>query len=154
VKNLKQHLGQIHNGIMRLSAIGNIASIYLQEIPVLRPNVDMDDFIVMPNHIHCILDIGKHQQKEKRLNKYARPVSGSISVIINQFKGAVKKWCNKNGYEYFEWQPRFHDHIIRDERSYHRISSYIANNPVNWKEDRFYRPDLSTANPNSLRGTP
>ena len=107
----------------------------------------LDEFMVMPNHVHCIIDIRNRPSKEKRLNTYGKPVSGSISVIINQYKGAVKKWCNENGYEYFEWQPRFHDHIIRDEESYHNISSYIANNPRNWKEDRFHRPDLPSANP-------
>ena len=147
VKDYHQHLGRIHNGIMRLSAIGNTACICLQDIPVLKHNVNLDEFVVMPNHVHCILDITNRELKEKRLNTYAKPVSGSVSVIVNQFKGAVKKWCNTNGYEYFEWQPRFHDHIIRDAKSYHQISSYIINNPRHWEEDRFYRTDLPLANP-------
>ena len=54
VKNFQQYLGEIRNGIMRLSSIGNAASILLQEIPVLKPNVDLNEFMVMPNHVHCI----------------------------------------------------------------------------------------------------
>ena len=60
----------------------------------------------------------------------------SLSLIINQFKGSVKRWCNKNGYEYFQWQFRFHDHIIRNEKSLNKIRHYIHNNPMKWERDR------------------
>jgi hypothetical protein len=64
------------------------------------------------------------------------PKSGTISTIIRSFKSVV----SKNGHLIhadFNWQPRFHDHIIRDAQSFERIQNYIANNPLNWKEDKF-----------------
>ena len=71
--------------------------------------------------------------------EFGKPIPGSVSTIINQFKSSVKRWCNKNGYEHFKWQSRFHDHIIRDEKSYLTISEYIINNPVQWQEDKFFK---------------
>ena len=72
------------------------------------------------------------------LPKGIRPLAkGSVSSIINHFKGNVKRWCNKNGFEHFRWQSRFHDHIIRDKAALETIQQYIQNNPANWKEDKF-----------------
>lgn len=61
----------------------------------------------------------------------------SISSIINHFKGNVKRYCNKNGMEYFEWQSRFHDRIIRNEKALWMIRRYIRENPERWERDRF-----------------
>ena len=61
----------------------------------------------------------------------------SISSIVGSYKSAVTKHAHRLGFE-FEWQTRFHDHIIRDEKSFNTISNYIINNPVNWKEDKFF----------------
>lgn len=66
--------------------------------------------------------------------------ANSISSIVGSYKSAVTKNVHRLGYE-FEWQGRFYDHIIRDENSFKRISSYIYNNPKNWMKDRFrYSP--------------
>jgi hypothetical protein len=72
------------------------------------------------------------------VNLFGHVKAGSVSVIINQYKASVKRWCNKNGYNYFRWQSRFYDHIIRNEESYQRISDYICNNPKLWEDDKFY----------------
>jgi hypothetical protein len=56
---------------------------------------------------------------------------------MGSYKSAVSKHAHRLGYE-FVWQPKFHDHIIRDNTEYQRIFNYIVNNPANWKEDKFY----------------
>lgn len=61
----------------------------------------------------------------------------SISSVINHFKGNVKRYCNKHGMEYFEWQSRFHDRIIRNEKALWTIRRYIQENPERWQKDRF-----------------
>ncbi|MFZ4522048.1 MAG: transposase [Bacteroidales bacterium] len=71
-------------------------------------------------------------------NHFGKPIPGSVSVIINQYKATVKRWCNQHGKEHFQWQPRFYDHIIRNEESFQNIVTYISNNPKLWEEDRFY----------------
>jgi len=141
VKDFLPLFGEIRNGIMGFSEIGNIAALYMQNIPELRSNILLDEVIIMPNHLHCILIIIENKEadiKKQKVAKFGQPVEGSISVIINQYKGAVKKWCSNNGFENFEWQRKFYDHIIRDEKSYVTIKNYTINNPANWPHDKFH----------------
>jgi putative transposase len=146
-KNFCYYFGEIRNGIMGYSGIGNVASCYLEAIPRIRSNVTLDEFIVKPNHVHCIVEIKGESYSLEKCNRYGKPVGGSVSVIINQYKGSVKKWCNENGFTDFEWQGRFYDHVIRDNEEYWAIRNYIISNPRNWKKDRLRR-DLILANSN------
>lgn len=61
----------------------------------------------------------------------------TVSSIIGSYKSAVTKHSHRLGYD-FKWQTRFYEHIIRNEKSFNRITSYIINNPINWKIDKFY----------------
>lgn len=130
-------LGTVKNGICGLSEIGAEAAVRLQKIPELYPDAFLDEFIVMPNHLHALLIIDRHRGSDKS-NAFGKPVAESVSMHINHFKGAVKKWCNDNGHSGFEWQAKFHDHVIRNEQEYRLIKNYIINNPQNWTADRFY----------------
>ena len=65
------------------------------------------------------------------------PNAKTISTIIRSYKSAVTKHANRLGLEN-GWQPRFHDHIVRNDTEYQRISNYIINNPKNWKGDKFF----------------
>ena len=72
------------------------------------------------------------------------PQSKNLSSIVRGYKSSVTTFARKNGID-FEWQPRFHDHIIRSADSYNNISHYIKNNPSQWVKDKFYiRPTLAT----------
>ncbi|MEP7233337.1 MAG: transposase [Ginsengibacter sp.] len=155
--NRECFFGKIENDEMILNEIGLVANKYLIEIPNHFSHAQLDEFIVMPNHVHCILaienkivapigtadvgtsymmsTIGMHVHNR---NEFSKPVKGSVSVIIQQYKAAVKRWCNANAHEYFEWQSRFHDHIIRDAKSYEKIKNYIINNPKNWNDDSLH----------------
>ncbi|HYK56801.1 MAG TPA: transposase [Flavisolibacter sp.] len=130
--------GEIRNGIMGFSGPGNEAVRCLQKIPELHQNFELDEFIVMPNHVHCILTITQSKNEAFCSNEYRKLNAGSISSIINQYKGVVKKWCNNNGLEGFEWQGRFYDHVIRNDNEYWAIKNYIINNPANWQRDKFF----------------
>ena len=68
-------------------------------------------------------------------NQFSKPLKNSVSVIINQFKSSVKRWCNKNGFINFEWQPRFYDRIVFEENAFQDLREYIINNPSNWEND-------------------
>lgn len=74
--------------------------------------------------------------KNKKMSEIS-PKSGSISSIIRSYKSIVTKHVRYIDAE-FEWQSRFHDHIIRNETSFNNIQNYIENNPANWKEDKFF----------------
>jgi putative transposase len=71
---------------------------------------------------------------QKRFQNQGR---NSVSSIIGSYKSAVSKHAHRLGFV-FAWQERFYDNIIRDEESFQTISKYIANNPVNWKDDKFF----------------
>ena len=60
----------------------------------------------------------------------------TISSIVGSCKSVISKNAHLIHAD-FKWQPRFHDHIIRDAESFELIQNYIANNPQNWKNDKF-----------------
>lgn len=70
-------------------------------------------------------------------SRFQNQGKNTVSSIIGSYKSSVSKHAHRLGFE-FEWQSRFHDHIIRDDASYNRIETYIINNPTNWKGDKFY----------------
>jgi REP element-mobilizing transposase RayT len=138
--------------------IGKIAYDEWFKTPGLRPdmNLELGEFVIMPNHIHGIILIGKNEynlrdamhgvstnttntKQTKYQNQFA-PQSKNIASIIRGYKSAVTTYARKKIIE-FDWQARFHDHIIRSRDEYERISNYIANNPAKWMEDKFYQDD-------------
>jgi putative transposase len=78
-----------------------------------------------------------HDQIPDEYKNSFGPQSKNLSSIIRGFKSAVSKHARKYNPD-FAWQPRFHDHIIRDDKSYNRIAEYILNNPLKWAADKFY----------------
>lgn len=96
------------------------------DIPKHYPVIQVDRFVVMPNHIHLLLQINA--------DAGGRPMAApTISVVINQLKGAASK---KAGFPI--WQKGFYDHVIRGERDYLEIWNYIEGNPGKWAEDQLY----------------
>ncbi|WP_374402419.1 transposase [Flavobacterium sp.] len=150
--NRKHFFGEIINSEMQLSPIGEYAQNFWMEIPKHFSFVELGNFVVMPNHTHGILIINNVKSlhcydMDKSLhcndstgNQYfsdISPKSGSISTIVRSYKSVVSKHARLLNPE-FNWQPKFHDHIIRNSESFERIQNYIENNPSNWKEDKFY----------------
>ncbi len=133
----KQHLfGQIVGEEMKLNTMGEMAQKGWYEITKHRPEIELDEFVVMPNHIHGIIIIKTNENNESQYNKFSKPIANSLSMIINQYKGSFTKWCNENDYD-FKWQPSFYEHIIRNEESYNKIATYILENPIKWGLDEY-----------------
>jgi REP element-mobilizing transposase RayT len=154
----KCFFGTIRNGEMNLSDIGEIVVDEWKRTPVIRPdmNLIMDVFVVMPDHCHGIIFIGKNRYNRNMNNindgggrdaMHGAPTYGlntknkfgpqvkNLASIIRGFKSAVTVNARKINPD-FAWQPRFHDHIIKDDRSYERIRKYIIDNPKNWEDDK------------------
>ena len=142
-KNKAPFLGKIIKGMMSLNELGCIAAKFWQQIPNYFSNVILDEWIIMPNHIHGIIQLsefcgatpwsGPTEPNRNKFCQFGDMVPKSISSIINQFKGSVKRWANDNGHSYFFWQSRFYDRIIRSEDELNRIRQYIRNNPMKWE---------------------
>lgn len=150
-KNRISWFGEIQNGIVGLSDIGCIVTDEIQRTSLIRSYVDINSWIVMPNHIHAIIEIcpmicDDIVETQRRcvstdvaiLISLCRVTPCSLGAIIRQIKSESTKRIRSMGYEQFAWQPRFYDHIIRNELSLDVICSYIANNPAKWMHDRNY----------------
>lgn len=137
-KNMIHYFGKIIEtqsiASLRTTDIGKIAQGYWWEISKKHPYVILDEFIIMPNHLHGIIIIDKGTSlstKEDYKNKFG-PQSKNLSSILRRFKMAVKTFATKNNIS-FEWQPRYYDRIIRNEEELSRIRKYIHENPYKWE---------------------
>jgi putative transposase len=147
--------GDIENGVMRFSNLGQIAHNLWRTITEHRPNVELDAFVVMPNHMHGILFITGQPKSSQPVvgatrassaialpQKRAKgPHSGSLSAIVGAYKSAVTRTINQEMglVAPIVWQYRFHDHIIRNQQSLNHIREYVHNNPTRWSVDTFYK---------------
>jgi REP element-mobilizing transposase RayT len=154
-KGKKCCFGDVVERKVRLSGIGEVVKKYWLEIPEHFEDVRVDEWVVMPNHVHGIIVIEKHKCRNETWYASRRnminhvptnhgiknnPMKlGAISLgrIIRWFKGRVKYEVGKlSNQKHFAWQSRFYDHVIRNEKSLGEIREYIRNNPMKWELDR------------------
>ncbi len=144
-KNREHYFGSVQSpnlgdSTMQLSPIGKLAEKYWMEISRHFPFVQLNAFVVMPNHVHGIIVIDRNDVETPKLG-VSTPApnnpaaekwkSGTLGVIINQYKRAVTINARKIN-PHFAWQSRYHDHIIRNNDSFELICNYILSNPENW----------------------
>ena len=132
---------------MQLSPFGLVVETEWLQTAVVRPNVELDEFVIMPNHVHGIIVLTNTVGATRRVAPTTRrnaptnlpngPTSGSIGAIIGQFKSIVTKGINaiRDASGTPVWQRDFHDRIIHDEESLNNIRQYIAENPLRWGQD-------------------
>ena len=142
---------------MQLNEYGQIAYNEWAKLPERFSNFELDVFQIMPNHIHGIIVLNEitHPQNNtgQPQNNMGQPQNNigqprglplpTVGDIVGAYKSLVANECltifkNNNETMGKLWQRNYHEHIIRDEQSYQRISDYIINNPANWKDDKFY----------------
>jgi len=118
---------------IRYSPVGEIAKNCLLETESHYPNIKIDNWVIMPNHIHILFRIDGGMEQI-----YPFPTS-SISTAIGTFKAAVTRAAgNAHIHSGKLWQKSFYDHIIRNESDYQNIWQYICGNPSRWLDDCFY----------------
>jgi REP element-mobilizing transposase RayT len=125
---------------MRLNAAGLAAEQCWVAIPEHFPFVELDEFVVMPNHVHGIVFLtNAPTTRNVSVSRMAKitPKSGSLSVVVRSFKSAITKRINelRASPGVPVWQYNYYEHIIRDEESLDRIRQYIADNPAQWAMD-------------------
>jgi REP element-mobilizing transposase RayT len=149
VNRRKCTLGRIAVNEIRLSSIGRNVKQYWEGIPDHFPQVLLDEFIVMPNHMHGIIIITDTPCRgtacrAPTTDKFGKPTRGSLSTIIRSFKSTVTKHVNKqkskgmarrSHAENSFWQRNYYEHVVRGENDLNRIRQYILNNPFCWKDD-------------------
>jgi REP element-mobilizing transposase RayT len=115
---------------LNMTEIGEVAFDNWEKIPGFHPYVDLDEFSVMPDHMHGILFINKPDKQNWEKNKFG-PQRKNLASIMRGYKSSVTKYANLNAIE-FSWQDRYYDRVIRDEHEYLRIKKYIQDNPDQW----------------------
>jgi REP element-mobilizing transposase RayT len=126
-------LGKIIKGKIMLNDFGNFAKKFWQTIPEHFPFTILDEFVVMPDHVHGIIIIDKNDniQNDPGQREFGKPVKQSVSAIIGSYKSIVTRTINKeNPDNKFEWQSGFYDRIIRDRDELNNVRTYIINNPL------------------------
>ena len=172
-QNREQYLGKIvydqnNEAQMDYTEMGRYANEQIQNVTNHYPYAEIPLWVVMPNHVHCLVIIRnvetvctpsqshkmtvvetvctpslpqqKTRWKNDTVNETMQNISkkrGLLSTTIGGLKRAITHYANEKGI-CFQWQTRFHDHIVRDWDELNRIADYIEHNPARWMQDKFY----------------
>ena len=131
---------------MILNQLGEIANKCWLQIPNYFPNVELDFFQIMPNHIHaifCIMPARAGVNPAPTEDRQSKKVDPTVGNIIGAYKSLVSKeilkiYKSRNMFLGKLWQRNYYEHIIRNEKSLEQIREYIINNPLNWEIDELY----------------
>ena len=145
-KNRLCLFGDVVNGQVLLSEEGRIAYDCWTDLPTHYTHIALDEFVVMPNHVHGIILIADAEKaispNETRAGYKPAPTSRySLSEVMRGFKTFSGRRINRlrNSTGQAVWQRNFYDHVIRDEKTLAAVREYIVNNPAKWSED-YYNP--------------
>ena len=153
-RNRECFLGKVVNGTVQLNETGRlVGSVWLQTATV-RPDIELDAYVVMPNHFHAIFFIHEspgvpgatrrvtptknHSAAAGKTHRPTGPKPRSVGAVMAQFKSLVTKRINDTP-QYLGgsiWQRNYYGHVIRGEESLHRIREYIGTNAPRWDFDR------------------
>ena len=112
-----------------LTRLGVLVKQRIEDIPKYYSMISVDQYVIMPNHIHLLLQIQSDLDGRSM-------IAPTISTVVRMMKGAVTKQAG-----FPVWQKGFYEHIIRNDRDYQEIWNYIEGNPGKWTEDTLYRCD-------------
>jgi putative transposase len=138
-------LGAISNGHMRLNGAGRTVHASWDQLPRRFAGVRLDEFIIMPNHVHGIIIIVGAQfiaPDDPPHHVLANHGQGAINraptlgEIVRAFKAASTYAIHRRTNPVFDWQRNYYEHVIRDDDSLERIRQYILDNPARWEFDR------------------
>jgi REP element-mobilizing transposase RayT len=150
--------GEVAEGAMVMNEQGMIAQEEWLQTANMRPYIELDAFIVMPDHVHAIMvitgnsttprDVGARRavpraQHAAPLRKFGNPVAGSLAAIVRAYKSATTRRINalRGTPGASVWQRNYYEHIIRNERELEHLRVYIENNPLNrnpGKDDKIF----------------
>ena len=112
-----------------LNGWGRIAQEQILQLETHYCNVKVDQYVVMPNHIHMILVLGCGEKAGK---------NPDLQQIMAQLKSGISREIRNTGSDLTVWQRSFHDHVIRTQKDYEKIWMYIQTNPMRWDKDCFF----------------
>jgi REP element-mobilizing transposase RayT len=133
----KQLFGECMSDRVLLSAAGKIVQDCWLAIPKLHSHTPLEEFVVMPNHVHGIVNFDESSRAEiGQMRCSSNSLPGSLATIVCAFKSAsTRKLRQLSGTSERVWQEGYYEHIIRSETSLRKIRAYIQNNPIRWHLD-------------------
>ena len=133
----KELLGRIRDQLMQKNRFGALVEECWREMGEHRAEVELDEFVVMPNHVHLLLWIEREVQTEIFESGFGRQTPSSLPAILGGFKSAVTRAIGiERDEKTLMWQPRYHDRVVRTDDELRNVRRYIENNPANWHDDR------------------
>jgi len=128
-KNHINYFAYQNQSSLFLNNLGKQAKSFWLEIPHHYNFVELDYYVIMPNHIHGII-IMNYQNVETGHAPSLQCKPNTLGNIVGSFKSVVSRWAHKNGIPEFRWQTRFYERIIRNDTELYRIRKYIDQNPL------------------------
>lgn len=138
IKNVGGHGVPCPQIKIELTKIGEIVRNEIKKTNIIRGDVEINEYIIMPNHIHMLIEINKKGTVPcaPTIEKFGNPTSKTILTIIRYIKGGVTRTYRKQHKSDTNiWQRNYYEHIVRNEKELIEIIKYIRNNPINWKKD-------------------
>ena len=137
--------GHLVDGRVVLSEFGHIATVQMNWLPEQNPQVRLDVWVIVPNHIHAIFWLTNNVAAEESALANGRPrlPAGSLGAVVGGYKSAVARRINdrRGARGAAVWQRNYYEHIVRTEDELRRIREYIESNPARWAEDE-ENPDV------------
>lgn len=135
-KNKQHYFGTIRNETMYYSTLGKQLAQIIQQTHSIRDDqyIEIPIYTIMPNHLHFIITLNYPTDCHQH---YFGPQRKNLSSVVRGIKSALKSYAIQQNID-FEWQPRYYEHIIRNDREFNIIYDYIQNNVINWQKDCFY----------------
>lgn len=147
VKNGHQLLGTIVGDAVLcvpcviLTQTGQIVQSYLEKMDTTIAHVCLERYVIMPNHVHLLVviqdEIDGTQRTASPTGNVSSPTKATIPRIVHGLKAAVTRETGVS-----IWQRSYHEHVVRDEKTYLRICQYIDENPQKWAQDCYYTQDV------------
>ncbi len=150
--------GNVECGRVVLNEVGKIVEDEWLKTPIIRPYVELDEFVIMPNHLHGIIiikdeleieDVSKSGWEMETGGAHScapvlKRMPHSLGSIIAGFKSAAAKRINiyRNSSGMAVWHRNYYEHIVRDYKSLERIREYIINNPMKWEMNKRQSDDF------------
>ncbi len=148
VANHRPLFGTVVNGRMALNDVGRAASACWRQIPAHFPQVALDEWVIMPDHVHGIIVMSGDGVGGGRGERFFAPAgrphgtSRTLGSIVRGFKIGLTKSLGGDA----PWQRNYYDIIIRDARALENIRQYIRDNPAHWNSLRYGEPHFFKGN--------
>ena len=132
--------GKLIDNEMHLYDLGKIAQECWLQLPDHFFDIEVEPFVVMPNHLHGIIIIHENDRRgtiyrAPTTEKFGQPAVGSISTIMRTYKAAVSRLATRKLGMVKIWQRNYYEHIVRNQSDLESIANYILNNPSHWSDD-------------------